>query len=274
MKLCNRRRVAVGLAVFALGLTANSSSADHAWGNYHWARKANPFTLRVGDNVDSKWDKFLNTAISDWSASTVLNLASAPGGTRPRRCRPTTGRIEACNASYGSTGWLGIAQIWASGSHITQAVTKLNDTYFNTATYNTPAWRQLVACQEIAHDFGLDHQDETFSNPNLGSCMDYTNDPDGGGAYGPSNLHPNSHDYDEVEIIYGHTDSTTTISATTTGCQGAGVDEGDLDHPSQWGQLVRSNRNGRVQIYERDLGRGNKIITHVFWAEPRADGRR
>ncbi len=32
-------------------------------------------------------------------------------------------------------------------------------------------------CQEIGHDFGLDHQDENFNNPNLGTCMDYTNDP-------------------------------------------------------------------------------------------------
>ena len=64
-------------------------------------------------------------------------------------------------------------------THITQAITKLNDTYFNTAAYNTPAWRRLVTCQEIAHNFGLDHQDEAFDNPNLGLCMDYTSDPGG-----------------------------------------------------------------------------------------------
>ena len=55
----------------------------------------------------------------------------------------------------------------------------MNDSYFNTAKYNTPAWRRLVMCQEVTHDFGLDHQDEIFNNANLGSCMDYTNDPDG-----------------------------------------------------------------------------------------------
>jgi hypothetical protein len=30
--------------------------ADHSWGNYHWARTSNPFTLQTGDNLDSKWD--------------------------------------------------------------------------------------------------------------------------------------------------------------------------------------------------------------------------
>ena len=61
------------------------------------------------------------------------------------------------------------------------------------AQYNTPAYRRFVTCQELGHDFGLDHQDEVFDNPNLGSCMDYTNDPDGGAggasATDPSNEH-------------------------------------------------------------------------------------
>jgi hypothetical protein len=171
------RFVTLVLLVAVLAAFPLSASADHSWGDYHWARTSNPFTLKVGDNVDAKWDAYLNEAISDWSASSVLNLTKVTGGTKPRNCRPTSGRIEACNAKYGNTGWLGIAQIWVSGSHITQAITKVNDTYFDTATYNTPAWRRLVMCQEIAHDFGLDHQDENFNNANLGSCMDYTSDP-------------------------------------------------------------------------------------------------
>jgi hypothetical protein len=72
------------------------------------------------------------------------------------------------NSRYGQNGWLGLAQIWVSGNHITQATTKVNETYFNMPQYDTPAWRRLVMCQEVAHDFGLDHQDETFDNPNLG----------------------------------------------------------------------------------------------------------
>ena len=139
----------------------------------------------------------------------MLELAEYAGTKTPRTCKPTTGRIEVCSATYGKTGRLGIAQIWANGDHITQAVTKVNDTYFNTAPYNTPAWRQMVMCQEIGHDFGLNHQDENFSNPNLGSCMDYTSDPS-------TNQSPNAHDYDELDsVIYGRTDSTTTVGAST-----------------------------------------------------------
>src|SRR4029450_6362799 len=132
--------------------------------------------------------------MSDWKGSMVMNLAKVDGPTRARQCRPTAGRIEVCNERYGNTGWLGIAQIWLDGLHITQAIPKLNDTYFNTQPYNKPEWRRLVTCQEVAHDFGLDHQDENFDNPNLGSCMDYTGNPLGP----PSNEHPNQHDYAEL----------------------------------------------------------------------------
>src|SRR5262245_19739291 len=197
-------------ALAAVVVFSSNTSADHSWLSYHWARTSNPFTLMVGDNVNSNWDAYLDEAIADWTASSVLNLTKVTGGTRPRNCRPTAGRIEACNERYGNTGWLGIAQIWVTGgTHITQAITKLNDTYFNTATYNTPAWRRLVTCQEIAHDFGLDHQDEDFNNPNLGTCMDYTSDPDGP----PSNEHPDAHDFAQLQIIYSHLDSSTTIGA-------------------------------------------------------------
>jgi len=84
--------------------------------------------------------------------------------------------VEVCNAAYGTNGWLGVAQIWVSRRHIVQGTTKVNDTYFSTGKYNTPAWRQMVMCQEVGHTFGLVHQDENFNNTNLGTCMDYTND--------------------------------------------------------------------------------------------------
>ena len=248
------------VAIVLLATVAGASTlfASHSWGNYHWARTANPFTLKTGDNVDAKWDAYLDKAIADWNVSTVIKLAEVAGGTNPRNCRPTSGRIEVCNSKYGSNGWLGLAQIWASGNHITQAVSKLNDTYFNTAKYNTPAWRSLVMCQEIAHDFGLDHQDEIFDNPNLGSCMDYTSNPSGP----PSNEHPNLHDYQQLETIYSHLDSTTTIGQTTNrGAAASQIDRG------QFGQLMRSTNGGRTELYVLDLGNSQRVFTHVIWAD-------
>ncbi|HZM93012.1 MAG TPA: hypothetical protein VFB92_06310 [Vicinamibacterales bacterium] len=265
MKTFSWRGCFIALAV-TVGFTT-VTFADHSWGGYHWAREANPFTLKVGDNVSSAWDAYLDEAISDWNASEVLELSKVVGTTRPRQCRATAGRIEVCNERYGNTGWLGIAQIWLDGLHITQATTKLNDTYFTTSTYNKPAWRRLVTCQEIAHDFGLDHQDEVFDNPNLGSCMDYTNNPLGP----PSNEHPNSHDFAELIDIYSHFDSTTTAGASLPKAMPPAMGHIDFDTPAQWGQLVRSSRDGRVQLFELDFGRGHRVVTHVFWADPERD---
>ena len=269
------RRSASVAAALVLGVVGTVVvSANHSWGGYHWARTESSFTLKTGDNVDSRWDAFLDEAILDWNQSAVLDLQKVAGGAKPRNCRPTAGRIEVCNASYGTNGWLGIAQIWITGgTHITQATTKLNDSYFNTTTYNTPAWRRLVTCQEVAHDVGLDHQDENFSNRNLGTCMDYTSDPDGGGAFGPSNEHPDSHDFEELSLIYSHVDNVTTAGSSLPNGTPSAMSDIELEGPNQWGKLVRASRNNRVQVFEADFGRGHKVITHVFWADLEGDSR-
>src|SRR5919199_788225 len=114
---------AVAVAAIA-AISAPAAFANHSWGGYHWARTSNPFAVQLGDNVSGAWDSMLRTASSDWSKSTVLDAPVANGQARPKNCRPTAGRVEVCSASYGNTGWLGVAQIWLSGSHITQGTVK------------------------------------------------------------------------------------------------------------------------------------------------------
>ena len=122
-------------------------------------------------------------------------------------------------------------------------------------------------CQEVGHDFGLDHQDENFDNPNLGTCMDYTSNPEG-------NEHPNSHDYAQLDSIYSHLDSTTTVGASTLpSAMPPAMGQIDFDTPAQWGRLIHSGGRGRVEVYELDFGRGNRVITHVLWADPEADAQ-
>lgn len=255
--------VNVCVAALALGTVA---FADNWWGGYHWARKSNPFALNLGDNVSGVWDPILATTSADWSQAATLNTAIVAGKAKGN-CRPTSGRVEVCASNYGNNGWLGVAQIWITGGvHITQGVVKLNDTYFNTPTYNTTAWRNLVSCQEVGHTLGLDHQDENFDNPNLGTCMDYTSDP-------TANQHPNSHDYYMLDyVMYSHLDSTTTVGQTTKSTPSA-MDDIDLEGPNQWGKLVSQSRNGSHSTFEADFGNGNKIVTHVTWANGEGRGR-
>jgi len=256
-------------ALLAFAAFSPAAQANHSWNGYHWARQSNPFTLELGDNVSSKWDPYLGTASSDWSKSTVLDTTVVPGQKNPATCRPTSGRVEVCNYTYGANGWLGIAQIWTSGKHIVQGTTKVNDTYFNTAKYDKTAWRNLVMCQEVGHTFGLDHQDEISNNPNLGTCMDYTNDPNGGAGGAsptdPSNQHPNQHDYDELALIYSHLDGTTTVSNTNAAStMPPAASQGNLNSRAEWGQKVSESGNGKLEVWEHGFGSDQKMITFVI----------
>ena len=57
----------------------------HAWGNYHWARPANPFALKLGDNVTSAWDAYLQGAFSDWSGNDPMKTRESDHGDRGAR---------------------------------------------------------------------------------------------------------------------------------------------------------------------------------------------
>lgn len=232
---------ALALAAFAVP----AASANHSWGNYHWARTSNPFAVRLGDNVSASWDSLLARASSDWSRSSVLDTVVVPGQARGK-CRPTAGQVEVCNGNYGFNGWLGIAQIWLNGSHITQGTTKMNDSYLSSG-YSTTN-KQHVICQEVGHTFGLDHQDE--SGADLNTCMDYSSNLD--------NPSPNQHDYDELGLVYSHLDSTTTLGfAPALGAAGSG-------HASPVA-VSRTDRISSSTIVER-FADGSGRVTDIFWA--------
>ena len=144
-----------------------------------------------------------------------------------------SGTTQVCNSTYGNNGWLGLASINITGGvHITQGSAKMNDTYFNTSTYNNDNEKRHVMCQEIAHTFGLDHQSTDGSSQN--SCMDYFSNT-GVNAVSTASTRPNKHDFDELNIIYAHLDSTTTVSTPSLTKPSAAAEEGN-DDPNSWGQ--------------------------------------
>lgn len=259
MKLVTKkslRRFAFGVACAApLALIAAPSLATHSWSNYHWLRTTNELTVPIYKNVTPAWDSYVNVAVADWNQSTRINSPLLTGSINPKTCKAVAGTIQVCNAAYGRNGWLGLASISISGGHISQGTTKLNDSYYNTAQYNTPAWRAAVTCQEIGHDFGLGHQDENTSTDLTNSCMDYTNNPAG-------NEHPDAHDYEQLLTIYNHMESG--MTAGGRGQSGLGVDSGDT--PAEWGRAIHFDRQGRPDYFERIDAPGHKTITHVYWA--------
>lgn len=294
--------LALGGAYIAITETAR---ANHSWGNYHWARTTSPFTLRLGDNLtNTSWKSHLSQTSSDWNSGNTPLLTSIIAGTSNKRCSMVAGTTQVCNGTYGNNGWLGLASINLTGGvHITQGTAKMNDTYFNNATYNNPNEKLHVMCQEVAHTFGLDHQSTDGSSQN--SCMDYFSNT-GANATSTLSTKPNKHDFDQLKLIYGHLDSfnssfgTIAASATSSPSADAAASAASLpearaaasaasaphasviasaasasaahsasiditDDPSSWGQLMSQSKQGRSSYYMRHNRDGSQTLTHVYW---------
>ena len=247
------RKHVLALVATALlaGVVAGAAQASHSWGNYHWARTSNPFTLTVVDTTSGVWPSHTSAAVNDWARSSVLDLVLTTGSA-DRNCRALKGMVKVCNSAYGLNNWLGLATISVRGGHITAGTTKVNDSYFSQTRYNDPTKRQHVMCQEVGHDFGLGHQDE--SGADLNTCMDYSSALD--------NPSPNAHDYEQLEIIYGsHFDAGTTISMGLAGSENA--------------KPVLVERNDRItnSVITERFADGTYLVTHVTWALDTGPGR-
>ena len=264
-----------GAALFAL----TPAIANHSTG-VHWAGNGQNLVLKVNTAITPEWNVAVGTAISDWNQSTELTLNIQAAAVDRRTCAPIVGQILICNFPYGRQqyGWEAIATVYyrVADNHIVAATTKLNDSYYYNRVYDTPAWRAIGICHELAHDLGLDHQDTTRDNVNLGTCMDYTNAPAGGVYkgfdYGPSDEHPDAHDYEELSIIYDHDDGFSTATAATNfGVREIGnavpqALQGIGDSPAEWGRAIHRDRQGRPDVFLKDLGSGKRAVTHVSWA--------
>jgi hypothetical protein len=247
----------------------------------HWFRESldRKVALNVGTNVTGVWntDGLLDGAIAQWNKALVVDIRKVNGSGACVDGIP--GQIEVCNADYGESVLgikaLGVARIWWNGEgHIQQGLILLNDSYLvlgryniGGAKYDTYAYRQMVICQELGHTIGLtpmgspsqiSHRDDNHSNSNLGTCMDYTNDPDGSLREQRSNLQPDEEDFRQLEAIHNHSDS---------GNRKARFNDRFLKinpRSRDKGRLVRLSRDGGIQVYERGFGQGRKIITYVL----------
>ena len=274
--MLNRILKTIAVFLFMLGLSS-PVWADNAWGPYHWARTTTSFDLIVVNSTTSDWDGYVARATADWSESSVLNMDEDSDGATSkqvrRKCKAPSGQVRICNLAYGQNGWLGLAGISIDNNgHIVSGYTKLNDTYFSWDYYNDPGWKQSVTCQELGHNVGLSHQDENFDSDLLhfGSCMDYQD---------PPYWIPNTHDYEQLETIYGHnTDSYDSYAGAGSddggsggscnappgkGCNKSGVggNNGDIG----WGMSL--GRRGHSETFIRIDRDGTRHITHVRWVD-------
>ncbi len=190
------RLIGQATCLLVLNTLALSAHADHSWNNYNWAHTANPFTLMVIDSTTTDWWVELDTSLTEWSKSNVMDLwiTETDNSTSSRQsCGLVAGKIRVCNAAYGSTGWLGLATIGIdSKGHIDRGAALLNDTY--ASYWGDQALKNHVMCQEIGHLFGLGHTSVDGSSQQ--TCMDYSGSQD--------SQWPNNHDYELLDSIYAN----------------------------------------------------------------------
>lgn len=229
--------------------------------------------MQVGNNLTGDWSQYLTNASNDWNSTqqSVLRNTVVPGQAG-KRCKATAGRVEVCNSTYGNNGWLGVASISLSGGHIAQGTVKLNDTYFNTSTYNNPNEKNHVVCQEVGHTWGLDHQDT--SGAAYYTCMDYFSNT-GANAGSTVSTTPDQGDYDQLTCIYDPASAGKTLSSNTNGINHSCTGTGHLDSTTTVGAAAGflpaadevpwwANRN--ESVYVQKLPNGITQVSYVLWA--------
>ena len=159
---------------FGLGLLLGTGlvMGNHAWtcqGNtaYHWQTPDVKYRNRARGYYKTAYTNSVNL----WD-TTIINLSGGNG-------------LTLYSGNYGLNGWLGLASISVSGCTITSATCYLNNSYLQ--SYSNTAIDH-VACQEVGHTFGLDHNrsaNDTCMNDTIliGNVI-------------------NQHDYDQLDAIY------------------------------------------------------------------------
>lgn len=174
------------IAVLALAFTlaalvgASAAFASHRWGCWKYANFSISWYNGAAGDYYNIYQEEARTDSNSWHNYTDLSLPQVGSA-------GTSDHVNAYAGFYGSTGWLGLASIQrASGCTVLQGNAYLNRSYLDSGYSRTN--REHVACQEVGHLFGLNH--------NRGSSTTCMNDTI---LTAPQ---PNSHDQALINSLY------------------------------------------------------------------------
>ena len=263
---------AIGAALLLWVLTGvlqpAAIQASHSWAS-HWRRPSSAmFEVPTRRMLSSIWLTRFATAMADWRKPAMKKIrpkhTSSTG--QNASCPLFMNTMSVCNGNYGAVPWAGLAQVWSSGGHTVYGRAVQND-YYMTGT-QAVAYRQMVICQEIGHVLGLGHINVSFNTPNVGSCMDYTNDPDGGPGgvsnTDPDNMNPYAHDYAQINSRYSHIGMIPQIiPGLKQDVMPAAMATINPLKVEDFGALVARGDAGHTERYLRDYGNGWTVTTWV-----------
>ncbi len=178
-----KRVLFVALALLLGVALGTSLQASHLWicsGStaYHYPWLNIWYQNNATNSAPKAYRTIYTNEIAGWDQPTCLSLTV------------NTPDLTLNAGFYGNNGWLGLAQLnQLSGCHVIKASSFLNRTFLDSSSYTSTNVAH-VACQEIGHTFGLQH--------NRGSSTTCMNDTI---LTAPQ---PNSHDFDVIRSIYAH----------------------------------------------------------------------
>lgn len=143
-----RRRATLSLfLLFVVGL-AVGARAGHQWSCYEYPNNAIAFYNGAAGTYYNVFQKETFSDGDSWNPATVMTISQVGS-------YGTSDQTNALSGNYGPTSWLGLATIFPSGCTINYAEAALNAYWLD--GYGQSA-KEHVACQEVGHTFGLDHQ--------------------------------------------------------------------------------------------------------------------
>ena len=127
--------------VLCVGRNGTPASANHSMGRLPLGGKRRQRNAQGQHGDHFAMEHIRANAIQTGMLERAYAERRAPlPGANTKKCSPIAGQILVCNASLRHRGWLGIASIWLTSGHISQATTKLT-TAISIASIQTPAWR-------------------------------------------------------------------------------------------------------------------------------------
>lgn len=180
------------IADFDTSLIFDPSGGDNA---PHWPENGNGLRVMIINALTPEWHNSFDLAVEDWNSGQPDAIEiTKEMGTYDENCEAPDGKVIVCNGDYGDSKWRGVNEAMLNPrGKIVSSTARMNEYYlFN---MREGAW-QYTLCHEIGHSLGLGHTDENFDNPDLGNCMDYTDNLN-------ANKHPDESNYEKLLSIYG-----------------------------------------------------------------------
>ena len=175
-----RRTVAVWGTLFVLAIGLGVAFADHKWDCWVYSDYAIYWYNGASGTYNTIFEEEAVTDTDSWHNYTDVDLTATTYALQ-------SDTISAFNGYYGFNGWLGLAEITNyNGCTINTGRARLNQSYLEVGYSRTN--KEHVACQEVGHLFGLDH-----NHDDTDTCMNDTI---------LSAPQPNSHDQELVNSLY------------------------------------------------------------------------